>query len=1020
MTPTAPPVTSALLLLGALLLLCSCQQSSQPPVIPVADPATTLQLDQHTSVAVPFGVFDLRVEEHEGGLTAGVQALSLPTTRAGQVIGDLFALEVAEYFQGSPCADCFGIRGMGRTSGGDLFVDLRMRHPFRTTDAREDLDVFDPRVIVVTPQLVTSYPGLGPVLGGIDGTQSSPVEVEGGLILNADGYTGRYDWLAEHPELVGTPRNYAGTINPYFDFFTDIDPDPEVQGIGIANRRMSMASPDDVQRVVISTDAMVVRGNKFEALLLIEVSYGQPAVRAIPTGQPGSRKNPVYFLPAFNRKEAVLLEAAPVPAWTQGAVGVVQSIQVAISDWQAGLVGVGPQNFALAPDYLNRTDVPHTSTLEAVHLSIPALDPVVKTVTSFPSGDGSLSLPWTTSLSVGNVNNPLPGTYYGVLAAVDTYHGALALPGFAYGGVQSFVRDFTTYQLVEVMVDPATPNDPPVASLKARRVGDPTWTPAPGPLVVNTGENVEFSLADSTDDLNAWATPAVHFDLDGNPGTGSNGGFETTLPAISNVATLSYSSAGSLNIRGKVQDSTLQFSLPVSLTLTVNPAPNNPPVAVYKARKQGDVAWTPAPGPLAISVGDTVEFTLVDSTDDLGLWSNPAGHYDLDGNGGNGFEVTGATIGTVVTRTYSAAGSTVTRAKVRDNLPQDSAEVTLTVTATGGTPTCYSVTPIADFPIRVYEHSADTLNGKIYIAGGWSPDWASANRRVNAMWEYDPATNSYTQLPGTFTGFQAGEGRSGLEVLALNNRIYCLGGEGTYVSTCSFHYNPTSWFDLGTNAFANGSNLNPSLWRAAGAVWNNRLWLPGGFREYNEFSCGSIANSVNTTTVYNPATNTWTNQNDFGNAIPAFTDRKWAHGVAVLNSKMYVLPGQYETAGGAQSYARTVAEYDLTATNPSWVAKDLAPAHRWLYEVEVVNNRAYIIGGLNDSAVAQSTIYQFDPTAAAGSQWTTLSTASCSGSPLPNPIYGYAAAVHNGEIYVFAGTQTLSNPIRASYKVTIF
>lgn len=1002
-----------LCMLGSLLSL-SCQQSPETPIESDAEPVPVAYTDIRTGSALPMGLYSATIDLRDGELAASIKPMPA-ATRSALVIGDLLALEVAQYFQSDPCVDCFGVKALGRDLDGNLFIDLFMRHPFRTTDAREDLDVFDPRVLIITDQDAIAYPALDPVLGGIDGTVTQTVEVQPDLVLNADGYTSHYDWIAEHPEIVGVPRSYDGTINPYIDFFTEIDPDPEVEGTPIANRRMSMASQNDVRRITLSTAALAARGNQFEALLLIEVSYGQPAIRAIPTGSPGSRKDPVYFLPAFNRKEAVELNADPIAPWTAGSVEL-RDLDIAIADWQAGEIGVGEDNYAVAPDYLGLGDIPYTSTLESVHFSLPALDPTLKTETSFPLGDGTLSLPWTASLAVSNTLNPPAGIYYGVLSAVDSYHGTQAVPGFAYGGVQSYIRDFTTYQIVPVTVDPGTPNDPPVAQFKARKQGDVAWTDAPGLLTITAGDTVEYTLVDSTDDLNSWALVAAHYDLDGSAGTGSNGGFETIQLSTSTIGTIAYPAATSLTLRAKCRDNLSQFSAEESLTLQVNAAPNNAPVASLKARKQGDTTWTVAPGPLNVSVGDTVEYTLADSTDDLGLWSNPAAYYDVDGNSGNGFETTGTLISTIVTRLYSTNGTITASAKVRDNAPQDSATVTMTVNVSGGTPTCYTVTPIANLPMRIYEHGADTLNGKIYVAGGWSPDFGG-NNRVNLMWEYDPALNTYTQLPGTFTGFQAGQGRSGLEVLALNNRIYCIGGEGTFVATCSFNYNPTSYFDLGSSTFSNGTNLNPSLWRAAGAVWNNRLWMPGGFREWNETTCGAFTNSVNTTTVYNPSTNAWTNLNDFGSAIPTFTDRKWAHGVAVLNSKLYVLPGQYETAGGAQGYARTVAEYDLTTAGATWIAKDLAPAHRWLYEVEVVNNRAYIIGGLNDAGTTQSTIYQFDPTLAAGSQWSTLSTAC---GTLPNPVYGAASAVHNGEIYVFGGRQILSNPpLNACYKITL-
>lgn len=1008
-------------LLVILLTLTACQRGSAPVHPgPAAVPEGHLTVSGEVGSSLPWGLWDLALSVEAGSMEAAVTVLE-PASRNIAAIGDTLSLEVAGFFRKGPCMDCFELRALSLDGAGNLQVDFRLRHPFRTTDARMDLDAFDPRLILIADQQTLSFPALAPILGGMDGLAELPVELEPDLVLNPDGFSPHYDWIAEAPAIVGTPRNYAGTLNPYLDFFTESDPSPTGVGTPIANRRMSMASPFDSKRMVLSQEALSRRGNQLSALLLIEVSYGQPALKSIPTGQRGSRMNPVYYLPAFNRKEAMRLAATPLAPWVEGVTGAFQNLPVEISDWQAGKVGVGPENYAQGPDYFGTSEVPYTSTLTALHLSVPALETGLKSITSFPVGDGTLSFPWSASFSIINTLNPPAGTHWGLLAAVDSYHDTLAVPGFQYDGQQSFIRDFRAFQVVRIEVAPSPVNDPPIAVLKGRAQGAGTWA-STGPITVDIGQVVEFTLEDSTDDLNAWANPAAHFDLDGNPGTGANGGFETTLALISGIVSTAFPTDGSRTIRGMVRDASGQFSGIEGLEVVVNPAPpNDPPVAVLKARKLGDTIWTPAPGPLNITTGDTVQFTQEDSTDDLGLWANPAAHYDLDGNLGNGFEMTGATISTIVTRAYSSPGSITVRAKVQDNIGQDSPIVTMTVTATNpaGPPSCYNVTPIASFPIPVYEHGADTWNGKIYIGGGWSTGFSPPNNRVNKVWEYDPVTNTYAELPGTFNGFMTGQGRSGIDIVALNQRVYILGGEGNNGPfTCSNYTNPTDWFDLGTNAYSTGVQLNPNLWRCAGVAWNGRIWLPGGFREYNEFSCGSYVNSVNTTTIYNPATNTWGNLNDFGNAVPAFTTRRWAHGTVVLNNKLYILPGQGETDAGVQGYTSTVQEYDLMATAPAWVSKDSIPSHRWLYKPAVVDNRAYIIGGLSGGSGATATVYQFDPTKSPGTQWT-LMTTSCGGNPLPAVVYGAATAVHNGEIYVFGGAPSLSNPVVTSYKITL-
>ncbi|MEO7993305.1 MAG: hypothetical protein ABI743_02815 [bacterium] len=969
-----------------------------------------------TSSAVPFGMWDLALDVTGERPEAAVTPLAQPI-RSSQVIGDLFDLEVIDYFKATPCGDCFAVDGLDLDVDGNVLVDFRMRHPFRTTAARADLDVFDPRLIWITDQIATTYPAIDPVLGGRDGTTSTPVSLEPGLILNADGHTPHYDWIAEDPSIVGTARNDDGSINPYKDFFTESDPDPVIDGPRIVNRRMPMVSNWDTKRFVISKTALTAHGGSISALLLLEVSYGQSAQRTITNPNRGSRLNPVYYLPAFNRKEAIALKGLPSADFTNGIANELQTLSVSVSDWQAGKTGVGPASFAVAPDFQGQTQIPYTSNLDKVVFTAPSIDPTLRNVTTFPAGDGSLDIPYTFSIPVINALQPSPGTYYGLLAAQDTYHNAQSQPGFAYDSGQSVIRDFRMFKVVPLTVNPGSGNAIPTAHLKARKVGAPSWTVPPAVLNVTTADTVEFTLVDSTDPESLWSTPAAHFDLDGSAGTGPNGGFEVTSINIGDApVTTTYSSAGTVTARGMVRDNLPQFSTPDSLTIQITLPPNNPPVAHIKGRKVGSSTWLVPPATITILAGETVEFTLADSTDDQGLWSNPAAYYDLDGNVGNGFEVTKTLITDLATVTIAAAGSRTIRGQVKDNLPQLSGIDSITVTASAG-PTCYTTTNIADFPLQIYEHSADTVGNKIYIFAGYAPSFPG-NHRPNIGWVYDIAGNNYTQLSGTFQGFQAGQGREGSDVIAIGTKLYIVGGTGTFVSSCVYT-NPMSVYDTASGLYTNTlAVLNPSLWRCAAVAYNGRLWMPGGFREASG-GCYT-AQATNTVTIYNPTTDSWGSLNEFGVAVTPFTNRRWAHGVAVLNNKLYCLPGEYMNAAGFQGTVAGVEEYDLGVASPSWVNKDVAPGTqpRWLYEPEVVNNRAYIIGGLDASSNAQAQVWQFDPSKTAGTQWTTLTTA-CGGTPLPGVRYGYASAVYNNEIYIFAGATALSTYTVNSYKITL-
>jgi PKD repeat protein len=160
-----------------------------------------------------------------------------------------------------------------------------------------------------------------------------------------------------------------------------------------------------------------------------------------------------------------------------------------------------------------------------------------------------------------------------------------------------------------------------------------------------TGQTITFDASGSTP--GDGTITDYKWDLDGNPVNG----FETDSGADATV-TRSYGKAGSFPVRVLVIDSNGNTDQ-AQKTLTIN---DRPPTASF--------AIDPNPA----LVNDTVNFDASASTDPDG--SIARYEWDLDGNTGNGFEVSGTDPTT--TSSYSKTGAVTVRLRVTDDDDKES------------------------------------------------------------------------------------------------------------------------------------------------------------------------------------------------------------------------------------------------------------------------------------------------------------------------------------------------------------
>lgn len=463
-----------LTLTAITLVLASCQGGERNPATPSAPtaapeiPTSTIAPSSLHVAAGSLGVYTLDLDA-----AAGTAHLEPVQRRTASAIGDQYAPDITPFLEESPCKDCFEVRALSLEPTGELNVDFALKHPFPTTVARADLSVFDTRAIMIVPG-TTVFPGSPKIHTDGNGVPDLTVLGSFDTLINADGYTAHYDSKPSDPAYFNPPLLIAGSVNPYRNFFTEDDPDPTVEGNPLANRRFSQSPNSDVQRFTFS---MTPGGSTLRAIVVLEAQYGASAMKSIPLGQPGSRSNPIYFLPAFNQLEAYRVAATVDSFLLAGAPGSFAQVNLEVEDWQAGMTGS-----ATYGDFAQPGQIPFTSDVASVIVEVPGVTntPVSKTVPD--SGSGVFGDPYLYQVTFSNQAAAADGDYVGLISVVDDADGAEARATLS-GSLNSFI----TYLPFTVTIAPTTGgNNPPTA------VAGATPNPVASGATVNLTDNTSF------------------------------------------------------------------------------------------------------------------------------------------------------------------------------------------------------------------------------------------------------------------------------------------------------------------------------------------------------------------------------------------------------------------------------------------------------------------------------------------------------------------------------------------------
>jgi len=315
-------------------------------------------------------------------------------------------VDLIPYLCNVPCQDCLRLQAIGLDSNKNLLMDFAMIHPFQDPSIRPDLNGFDLRGIIVLPgDVVFPYTAQVKAVYHPETHQrlrdEEPVQLNPGVLVNADGYTAIFDI---HPELRPYhPKYIAGNVNPYIDYFWEDNPDPIAVGNIIPWHTFAVGGGWDVKRYVLDTKKLP---QTFEFDFIADVSYGQSA-----TWQ--TRQNPFYRNPQFNRKEAYEVKVFTDNQLVQGDPLSYCDLTIRVKDWQAGAPIVQD------PLHPGQNEVDFPSDVQRVTIEALDLQSGLLFLDNPDSGSGSESDPYIFLARVRNLNQVTNGTYPVLISVVD-------------------------------------------------------------------------------------------------------------------------------------------------------------------------------------------------------------------------------------------------------------------------------------------------------------------------------------------------------------------------------------------------------------------------------------------------------------------------------------------------------------------------------------------------------------------------------------------------------------------------
>jgi N-acetylneuraminic acid mutarotase len=246
--------------------------------------------------------------------------------------------------------------------------------------------------------------------------------------------------------------------------------------------------------------------------------------------------------------------------------------------------------------------------------------------------------------------------------------------------------------------------------------------------------------------------------------------------------------------------------------------------------------------------------------------------------------------------------------------------------------------------------SVDTMNNKIYVAGGF----IDAYMTYNQLQEYDPGTGCWIlkqELP-----INIGHHVSGV----IDGKLYVAGGlhkssSGAVKASGSYVYDPATdvWDPIAPmNSTISQDDLNSGILQASSCVLDGKLYVFGGFRFLDE----GIAQHTATSEMYDPEKDVWTDLDEM--PLPVAH-----HASVVYNDKIYLFGGTTESNYGYGTLKPSNRVFEYDPSTDSWQEMEPMPFAMSLWEGHRIDNYLYLVGGDDDEILGGEevgTVWRFN------------------------------------------------------------
>lgn len=281
-------------------------------------------------------------------------------------------------------------------------------------------------------------------------------------------------------------------------------------------------------------------------------------------------------------------------------------------------------------------------------------------------------------------------------------------------------------------------------------------------------------------------------------------------------------------------------------------------------------------------------------------------------------------------------------------------------------------TKIGDMPEIRCAHTADEINGKVYIAGGVNTEQGAY---PTTMLIYDKAESIWTTIPLPGNSFR-GQHTS----CVVDSNLYLIGGVilvgGTVNSTTEMYmFKPSTSEWILKNPMLTDRNT------PACALLDGKIYVAGGLHVINGVP---DYNGLKTFEVYDLASETWS-------ALPDMPTYRWGRSVVAFEGKIYVFGGR-----GISNRPVAVDVYD--PQDSSWTTVTNIPTPRYQLAACVLDSNIYAIDGWysSSSGPIYDKVEVYNPLT---NQWNIE-------TPMPVAVAMLDGYALDGKIYMYGGSYT--------------